>query len=467
MVTLSLSDCVEALDAELVGDDITIHGVSIDTRTLSAGMLYVAIAGDRFDGHDFVAEAENAGACALLVHADVASHLPRLIVADTRIALGALARLWAARHVVQTIGITGSNGKTTVKEIVAAILGQLGPVLATRGNLNNDIGVPLTLFELTDAHCYAVIEMGASAPGEIATLAAIACPDVGVISNIGPAHLDGFGSLAGVAAAKSELFAALSPEGYAVINADDSHADTLRAAAAHCRRREFGYTGDVDVHGVAANDFTVESRGKRLQADLALVGEHNRRNALAAVAAVQCLDVQDDIIVAGLESVLAVPGRLERKRAAGGATVIDDSYNANPASTLAALTVLAEHTRRRHLVLGDMAELGAQAVALHEIVGATARANGVDALWTVGELAAHASQSWRASFAGETEGGKMPGGSFLDMDTLLAALLADVDAGDTVLVKGSRSARMERVVDGLVNGLVNGLVDSQVTEAGG
>lgn len=484
MLTLPLSACRTVLDAERIGEDTEISGVGIDTRTLTPGMLYVAIVGERHDGHAFVAEAEQAGAVALLVHRSVESTLPQLVVDDTRVALGALARFWAGRYPVQTIGITGSNGKTTVKEITAAILAQLGPVLATRGNLNNDIGVPLTLLELTSEHRYAVIEMGANAPGEIAALAAIVRPDVAIISNIGPAHLDGFGDLDGVAAGKTELFAALAPDGYAVFNTDDDYAGTMRAASAHCRRREFGETSDADVRGVKGEPFTVDSRGTRLQARLALLGEHNRRNALAAVAAVQCIDVQNASIVAGLESVRAVAGRLEIKRTASGALLIDDSYNANPASARAALAVLAEQAGRRHLVLGDMGELGSDAASLHEGIGDAAREHGIDGLWTVGVLASHATRRWDETVpagdtpAGDVAAGDLPaegisvadapsgdtpsadensanvtrtstGGHYADVESLVTVLRDALGSDDCVLVKGSRSAHMERVVKAL------------------
>ena len=460
MVTLPLSACRSVLDAERIGDDVEIHGVGIDTRTLTPGMLYVAIVGERFDGHDFIAAAEQAGAVAILVHRSVESSLPQLVVDDTRIALGVLARFWSERYAVQTICITGSNGKTTVKEITAAILGQLGPVLATRGNLNNDIGVPLTLFELTPEHRYAVIEMGANAPGEIAALAAIVRPDVAVISNIGPAHLDGFGDLDGVAAGKTELFAALAPDGYAVFNADDDHAGKMRAAAAHCRRREFGKSADVDVRGVSGDSFTFESRGTSLHARLALLGAHNRLNALAAVAAVQCIDVQDENIVAGIESVMPVAGRNESKRAASGALLIDDSYNANPASTRAALDVLAEQKGQRHLVLGDMAELGSEAASLHEDIGAAARASGIEALWTLGELAAAATRGWDRAAPEVKATNPAVGGHFNDVDALVAALREALGRDDAVLVKGSRSARMERVVDALQIAVVGVAADA-------
>ena len=472
MARLALSDCARALGAAFDGEDVELAGVGIDTRTLEPGALYVAIRGERFDGHDFVAEAERAGARAVLASRAVETALPVLRTDDTRRALGRLASARLARLGTPVVAITGSNGKTTLKELLAAILGEVGPTLATRGNLNNELGVPLTLLRLAPEHRYAVVEMGANAPGEIARLAAIAPPAVGVITNIGPAHLEGFGSLAGVARAKTELYAALDAEGIAVINADDAFADTLRERAAHCRRLEFGRAArdgvrplEGDERGAAAPDALVVALpgGGRLTARLALVGEHNRANALAAIAAAQALDVPDDAIVAGIERARAAPGRLETRTLPGGATLIDDSYNANPASTGAALTVLAARGGRRHLVLGDMAELGTEAETLHARIGADVHEAGIEGFWTLGVLAAHAGRAWRdaAARAGssasddERDGTAVDarGGHFDDATALARALAARLDGDSTVLVKGSRGARMERVVEALETAL--------------
>ena len=493
MLRLPLRDCARVTGATLREEDaaVDVAGVGIDTRTLRPGMLYAAIRGERFDGHDFVAAAEQGGASAVLVERDVETTLPRLLVEDVRAALGTLAHHWAQHHQVPIVAVTGSNGKTTVKEIVAAILGQLGPVLATKGNLNNDLGVPLTLFGLAPEHRYAVVEIGANAPGEIAALSAIACPDVGIITNIGPAHLEGFGSLPGVAKAKSELFAALGHDGVAVFDADDAFAGTLRAAASHCRRCEFGTAAGTAVRGAfrrtvdaSPAGLSVDVHGERMEADFALEGEHNLRNALAAIAAVRCLDVQMETIAAGLGSVRAVPGRLQRSRGLGGATLIDDTYNANPASVLAALEVLATHAGERHLVLGDMAELGEGARASHAEIGVAAHRLGMRALWTVGPLAEAARIAWRDERAGSDStvtrsvaGAAAPGDDDVlapdarrrddgahddgahddgahcdDVETLIRALAPRLDERATVLVKGSRSARMERVVAALRQG---------------
>lgn len=468
--SMSLSECVSALHGSLSGDDVRISGVSIDTRTLLPGDLYIAIQGEQFNGHDFVEAAQKAGALAVMTHEDVNATISVLRVADTQIALGQLAKLWTQRFQIPTIAITGSNGKTTVKEIVATILRQLGPVLATKGNLNNEIGVPLTLLEMRQDHLYAVIEMGANHAGEITRLVEIAEPDVAIVNNVGTAHLEGFGSVEGIACAKSEIFSTLSKNGYAVINADDAFADVMRQAAVDCRTIEFGLTSEADVQGVPGAGLNIRSLGKVLSPRFQLPGDHNGMNALAAVAAVQCLDVQPVTIVRGLENVRAVPGRLEKKSGAQGALVIDDSYNANPDSTQSAVNVLAKYSGTRYLVLGDMAELGPDAKSLHARVGAYAKKHGVDGLWTTGSLALHAQKGFTvspqlavsltggiaaksdAAQKNSAEGSSLvsAGAHFADQESLIQDIRKYLTSDVTVLVKGSRSARMECVVKGLL-----------------
>jgi len=486
--SLQLSDCLSALDANLSGDDVVVRGVSIDTRTLKPGDLFVAIKGHNHDGHDYIETAVKAGAKAVLVHSRIATSVPQMRVVDTTRALGCLARYWARRHQVPTIAVTGSNGKTTVKEIIASILRQLGPVLATRGNLNNDIGVPLTLLGLRPEHQYAVIEMGASQAGDIERLVTIAEPDVAVITNIGAAHIEGFGSIERIAEAKSEIYAGLSKDGWAVVNNDDVYADVLRDHASHCHVRSFGLTEDADVQGVPGNGLVIQTTGKRLKPRFPLAGDHNGINALAAVAAVQCLDVQPASIVRGLESVRPVAGRLEKKAGIHGASIIDDSYNANPVSAKAAIDVLAKQSGVRYLVLGDMAELGEDAANLHRELGLYAREAKLDGVWTVGKLASYTDMGFGlcntprmaqpyAQAVGDQvghgasvpslAGGEVPevrkgrtvtkgalrvseGGHFKDQESLIQALRPWLAGDTTVLVKGSRSARMERVVKGLV-----------------
>lgn len=476
----SISDCAAALQADLRGNDAQVNGVSIDTRTIAPGNLYVAIHGETFNGHEFVSAAKEAGAAALLVHERVDSDLPQLVVEDTVVALGRLATWWAQRFDIPTIAITGSNGKTSVKEIVTAILRQLGPVLSTKGNLNNEIGVPLTLLGMRSEHLYAVVEMGANHAGEIARLVQIAKPDVALVNNVGSAHLEGFGSTEGIARAKSEIYAGLSKDGYAVINADDAFADFMRDAASHCNKREFGVTSSCDVQGVPGAGLNIETLGTTLSPRFQLSGDHNGMNALAAVAAVQCLDVQAVNIVRGLESVRSIPGRLEKKPGVQGATLIDDSYNANPDSAKQAINVLSRFDGVRYLVLGDMGELGSDAETLHARVGAYAKQNGIDGLWTTGPLASHAFKSFKSaqvsklkkaeskaksvsaavnqagaalSKKSDPESGKthaIEGGHFVDQESLVAELKPLLNEGVTVLIKGSRSSRMERVVKALM-----------------
>ena len=445
----SLSDCERTLGAELLGDDAEVRGASIDTRTLEPGALFVAVRGERFDGHDFATDAAARGAAGLVVERALDVALPQLVVPDAEAALGALARAWLARHQVPVVAITGSNGKTTTREIVARILERLGPVLATRGNLNNDFGVPLTLLRLGPEHRYAVIEMGASRAGDIERLCRICRPDVALVTNTSAAHLEGFGDLDGVARAKGEIYRALGPHGHAVVNLDDPRrAALLEAAAAAAdgagaRVRGFGVAEGVDVRGVPGPDLRIDTLGTTLSARFALVGDHNGMNALAAVAAVQCLDVQNEAIVAGLEAVRPFPGRLEEKPGLAGCRLVDDSYNANPASTRAAIDFLARLPGTRHLVLGDMLELGEDAVRAHGDAGRLARRRGIERLWTLGPGARAAAEAFGAG-----------GAAFDDVAGLVRALAPGLDERGIVLVKGSRGSRMERVVEALGEGAV-------------
>ncbi len=455
MFRLMFSDCVEPLSATLTGNDIQLNSFSADTRTLNVGDIYIALQGANFDGHDYIEEAERQGAAGFVVAKPVQTDKPCLLVKDTLSALQELARLWATGHQLPTIAVTGSNGKTTVKEIIASILRQLGPVLATQGNLNNEIGVPLTLLNIRQEHQYAVIEMGANHPGEIRRLTHLASPDVAIVNNTAAAHLEGFGSLLDVAHAKAEIFESLTSDGWAVIFADDDRADILEAAATQCNVRTFGGSEDADVHTTGVKEFRVEGIGDAFTAAFSLLGQHNRMNALAAVAAVQCLDVQVETIQAGLSSIKPVGRRLEKKLGAAGCTLIDDTYNANPASARAAIDVLAALPGKRILVLGDMLELGDDAQSLHRSTGAYAARKEIDALWTVGDLAKHAAES-------------DIGRHFASQEDLLENLLPVLDGKTTVLLKGSRGARMDRLVDALLANeppVLNTRVDSVSTEA--
>lgn len=445
-----LSQAAKVLDARLIAADrnVQFNGVSTDTRSLKAGELYIALRGEHFDGADFVAQAASSGAVAALINADSyrgeACACPLILVEDTRIALGQLAAYWRKQFDIPLIAITGSNGKTTVKEMLAAILrvaaGSDEAVLATMGNLNNDIGMPLTLLKLNAQHRYAVIEMGMNHPGEIDYLTRIACPQVALINNASGAHLEGMGSVEAVAHAKGEIFAGLQHEGSAIINADDAYAPLWRSLASVHSLLEFGLNGGADVSGV----WHPRATGLRLiaqtpsgdfTADMQVPGEHNARNALAATAAAIALNLSLESIVAGLEKFGGVAGRLQRKQARQGAMVIDDTYNANPASLQAAIAVLAQAEGHRVLVLGDMGELGENAAGFHAGIGDTARRSGIEKLYALGELSRNAVRE----FGGEAQ-------HFDCVEDLLNALETELAAGTTVLVKGSRFMKMERVV---------------------
>jgi len=450
-----LSRAAKVLNARLIAVDrnVQFNGVSTDTRSLKPGDLYIALRGEHFDGADFVAQAASSGAVAALINADSyrgeACACPLILVEDTRIALGQLAAYWRKQFDIPLIAITGSNGKTTVKEMLAAILrvaaGSDEAVLATMGNLNNDIGMPLTLLKLNAQHRYAVIEMGMNHPGEIDYLTRIACPQVALINNASGAHLEGMGSVEAVAHAKGEIFDGLQHEGSAIINADDAYAPLWRSLASVHSLLEFGLNGDADVSGV----WHPRATGLRLiaqtpsgdfTADMQVPGEHNARNALAATAAAIALNLSLESIVAGLEKFGGVAGRLQRKQARRGAMVIDDTYNANPASLQAAIAVLAQAEGHRVLVLGDMGELGENAAGFHAGIGDTARRSGIEKLYALGELSRNAVRE----FGGEAQ-------HFDCVEDLLNALETELAAGTTVLVKGSRFMKMERVVKYLVS----------------
>ena len=442
---LLLQETAVLLGGELSGADAAFKTVSTDSRCLPAGALFVALSGPNFDGHAFVAAARGRGAVAALVSRWIDDPLPQLRVADTRRALGQLAAAWRSRFTGSLIALTGSNGKTTLKEMIAAILRRRGPTLATEGNLNNEIGVPLTLLRLTGEHAYAVIEMGANHPGEIAELTQRARPDVAIINNAGPCHLEGFGDVAGVARAKGEIFQGLGAEGIAVINRDDPYADDWTGLNAGRQVVTFGLDAPATVHGQAldalGNRFRLTVPEGAVEIRLPLPGRHNVRNALAAAAAARAVGATLDDIRQGLESLQAVGGRLQRLPGRHGGAVIHDAYNANPASLAAALQAVGAEPGRKWLVLGDMRELGPTADALHAQSGQDACRAGFERLYALGEH----SQAAAAAFGA--------GGTHFDtVETLTAALERELhhsDAAPVVLVKGSRGMRMERVVAAL------------------
>jgi len=429
-------------EGRLRGADAAYSGVGTDSRAISPGSLYVALRGERFDAHDFLPQVMAAGAAGAVVSRGAELPLPQIEVEDTRLALGRLAAAWRAKLGVQVIAVTGSNGKTTVKEMLAAILGAQGPVLATRGNLNNDIGVPLTLLGLGFEHRSAIVEMGCSAPGEIAYLTAIVRPAVAVINNAGPAHLDGFGTVAAVARGKGEILQGLAESGVAVFNGDDPYASLWRSLAGARRSLSFGLGASCEVRGELlqgpGNRFSVHAGADSVQVDLPLPGRHNVMNALAAAAAAWAAGLSLEAVSAGLARVAGVPGRLQLRPGLGGSQLIDDSYNANPVSLRAAMQTLAGLGGRGWLVLGDMAELGEDAIALHAQAGLEACRLGLERLYALGPMSAEAAQAF--------DGGVR---RYAELEPLVASLRDDLQragAGVHVLVKGSRSARMERVV---------------------
>ncbi len=443
MMTLPLSEAARVLNAMQQGPDVTFAGLSTDTRTLEKGNLFVALQGPNFDGHDYLQTAYERGAAAAAVSRPVDTPLPRLEVADTRLALGRLAAHWRSRFDVPLIAVTGSNGKTSVKEMLAAILRPCGETLVTRGNLNNDIGVPLTLSGLSAGHRFAVIELGANHPGEIGYLADVARPTVALVNNAAPAHLEGFGDLDGVARAKGELFEHLSEDGVCIINADDAYAGLWLSMAGSRRVVRFGLEHEAEVRAdwrgdMHGSDIRLYTPSGEVDFRLPLPGRHNVMNALAATAACIALGLSVEKIAQGLSAMQAVGGRWQLQAGLAGSRLIDDTYNANPGSLAVALDLLANSEDECWLVLGDMGELGGAGEALHRQMGEQARRAGLRHLFALGPLAAVAAQAFG-------DGGE----AFADMGALLAHLRQQLRPGVTVLVKGSRSMRMERVIDAL------------------
>ncbi|MDH2916114.1 MAG: UDP-N-acetylmuramoyl-tripeptide--D-alanyl-D-alanine ligase [Gallionella sp.] len=442
-----LSHAAQALHAPMSGADVRFTAVSTDTRTIQPGDLFIALKGDHFDGAKFVAQAAQAGAVAAVVNGDSViegTPCPLIRVPDTRIALGKLAAHWRSQFDIPLVAITGSNGKTTVKEMLAAILRTAADsedaVLATKGNFNNDIGMPLTLLKLRAIHRYAVIEMGMNHFGEIEYLTHLARPNVAVVNNATGAHLQGLGSIEGVARAKGEIFAGLVSDGTAVINGDDTHAALWRKLADKHRVFDFALGHPANIQGKwVAQDFggAVQARtpAGELKFHLQVPGEHNARNALAAATAALALHVPLTTIVKGLQGFGGVAGRLQRKQALHGATVIDDTYNANPASMHAALEVLAQASGKRIFVLGDMGELGDDAVQFHSEIGVAARELGIERMFALGAMSEGAVREFGAGAQ-----------HFANVETLQTELEKELDAQTTVLVKGSRFMKMERVV---------------------
>lgn len=446
---LTLSQAAVAYGGTLLYPDCRFSRVSTDTRTLARGELFVALRGETYDGHLFLKEVAN-DACGLVVqYPDRQVDKPQWVVPDTVVALGQLAKLARDQFDGPLIALTGSSGKTTVKEMLASILTCVAPVLATRGNLNNHIGVPKTLLALAKEHRYAVLEMGASGPGEIAYLVSLARPTIALVNNVMPAHVEGFGSLAGVAAAKGEIYGGLDASGTAVINLDEPWARDWRRKLPCMNVVTFSLEqegADVGASNIRFDHrgnpaFTLHVAGEELPVSLPAPGRHNVSNALAAAACALAAGISPTTIAAGLEAIQTVSGRMEFKDGPRGSTVIDDSYNANPGSVKAAIDVLGALDGQRLLVLGDMAELGPEARALHREVGEYAQATGIDQLLATGQLS-------KEAVAGFGEQGQW----FADKDALVRHLRKTLDENTTALVKGSRSAAMDEVVNQLIDG---------------
>ncbi|MBT8094209.1 MAG: UDP-N-acetylmuramoyl-tripeptide--D-alanyl-D-alanine ligase [Gammaproteobacteria bacterium] len=432
------------MQGRLRGDDRDFDGISTDTRSITANELFFALQGPNFDGRDYVGAASEKGAAGAVVSKKTNDSIAQIEVDDTTLALGRFGAAWRNEQDVTVIGVTGSNGKTTLKEMIASCLSQCAPTLAAHGNLNNDIGMPLMLARIDASHRYAVLEMGANHAGEIAYLVGLASPDVVVITNAGAAHLEGFGSLEGVAKAKGEILQNGKRPAAAVLNADDRFYGYWASLVGDVRHLSFGFADEADVRaediepGAAGTRFTLHVGGRSLAIALPLAGVHNVRNACAAAAVSHALDVPLDAIGRGLEAVSPIGGRLQPVQGICGATLFDDSYNANPLSVVAAAEFLAALPGESRFVLGDMKELGDDAEKLHREVGEAVRASGVDRLFAYGALASNAAE-------GFGENARW----FASLDTLVDELCDGLAPDVNVLVKGSRSMHMERVVDAL------------------
>ncbi|HUP96959.1 MAG TPA: UDP-N-acetylmuramoyl-tripeptide--D-alanyl-D-alanine ligase [Usitatibacter sp.] len=442
---MDLQEAGRAVGGRVHGGTTRFSGITTDSRKVAAGDLFVALKGERFDGNEYVGEAMGRGAVAAITSRLVSAQMPvpQVVVDDTRLALGKLAAHWRSRFAMPLVALTGSNGKTTVKEMLSAILaahcGERSMVLATEGNLNNDIGMPVTLLKLREEHHYAVIEMGMNHEGEIDYLTRIAQPAVAVVNNAQRAHVGILGSLEAIARAKGEIYSGLKPSGIAVVNEDDAFAGYWKKLNAKRRVVTFGLAATADVRAtVDGAQVRFVTPVDAFAVNLQVAGEHNVRNALAACATAHALEIPPHAIQDGLNHFGGVPGRLQRRLGRTGSTVIDDSYNANPESMKAAIRVLAGEPGRRVFVMGDMGELGTGGPAMHAEVGAFAREAGIDALFALGGASREAVMAFGAK-----------GRHFETLEELTEEAAHEAAAGATVLVKGSRFMQMERVADAL------------------
>jgi UDP-N-acetylmuramoyl-tripeptide--D-alanyl-D-alanine ligase len=448
---MTLGEAASALGARHTGIDGGFSRAIADSRAVQQGDLFVALKGARFDGHDFVTKAAESGAAGALVSRPLPDIvIPQIVVPDTRMALGRLGAHWRNRFSLPLLALTGSNGKTTVKEMLRSILtaasGDREAVLATEGNLNNDIGVPLTLLRLRAYHLFGAIEMGMNHLGEIDYLARLAAPDVALVINAGTAHIGELGSREAIAQAKGELVSALKPGGIACVNMHDRFGAYWRQLAGERRVIGFGILPEDEMRGdFSGNTVSISYGGETVAVRLRVAGEHNQHNALAAAAGAVALGVPLPVVRQGLEQFAGVAGRLQRLQGENGALVINDTYNANPDSVRAAIDVLAKLPGKRILVLGDMGELGAAAAQMHAEVGTYAQHAGLDALFAVGELTQHTVMQMGVN-----------AWHFENVDDLAGELLKLMAPNVTVLVKGSRFMKMERVVEKIAVGFDGG-----------
>ncbi len=447
MIDLKLSDVATELKAEHVGADVVFRHVSIDTRSINPDELFIAILGPNFDGHDFVQEAAQKGAIAAIVSKAVDVDIPLLIVKDTGEALTQLAKIRRCQLNIPFLSVTGSCGKTTTKTMMGSILSHCGFVHAGKKSFNNHYGVPLTILGINEKHQYAVVEMGANHPNEIAQLTAITQPNIAVLTMAAPVHLEGFQSIDGVAQAKGEIFQGLPEDGVAIINQDDVYADFWKKLVAGKRVITFGlspkadiYADDIRIDNQSHPAFIMHTIKGKVDITLPLIGEHNVVNALAAAAATYAAGASLQAIKQGLETVTPVDKRMVKRVGKLGIDILDDSYNANPVGIEAALKVLAKNDKEKIFVLGEMGELGEQAVEYHRQLGEQVLQYGVEKLYAVGNLTRYTVDVFG-------QGAQ----HFSNQQSLIAQLLSDIKPNMSILVKGSRSNRMENVVEALLN----------------
>ncbi len=441
MMSGNLSQAADSMCGVLHGPDHVFRGISTDTRSVQPGELFIALQGPNFDGNEFVARAAESNAAGAVVSREISVDLPTIVVEDTLAALGKLAAFWRQQLPATVVGVTGSNGKTTLKEMLASCLAISAETIATHGNLNNEIGLPLMLSRIGAEHRYAVIEMGANHAGEIAYLASLAAPEVVVITNAAPAHLEGFGSVEGVARAKGEILGGERRPDFAILNADDDYFDYWASQCDGSDIVSFGLSAAADVRASnikftdGGSKFKLHTPTGQVSVSLSLHGRHNVLNACAAAAVAGSLGIESKQIKQGLEAVQPIGGRLAPVKSVSGATLYDDTYNANPVSVQAAAEFLAAQTGTSWLVLGDMAELGSDAELLHAHTGWVAREAGIDKLLAIGPLSRKTVESFGAD-----------GYWYESVSELVNHLQTAIGTADVVLVKGSRSMAMEQVV---------------------